>query len=380
VYLVLNFYSIIALFFIVPFFGFFTIKLGFSPVYVTFLFSAVFCLLGVICELNVKRVDVFDFVNFLLIAYGVTLYLMHWKYAVGFSSAFFNFIFSLLYLLVMSSLINRVNRNHVLSASWWAIVFSISLLSVEMLIRLGSPSSSEEIGHFDRDDIFWYIYKSNSFMYPDSNSIGLFASCLFVFALQLGRLYGLRLNLYLAIIFVILLGSISRASIMSTLAVVGYMNLKSDRLRKLYILVLLVVSCFILVFFPFKDESLLSRFWIAGLVFDYLSRADLVSLLFGVGPGNAESVLNVGSHLLPFTLIVELGVLGSGMTILLWAYLIKESKSTSSPLFAVFILNGFAFTSFAIPWLYAMALILISLSKSSFYEKSPTSVRSFAGF
>jgi hypothetical protein len=135
-------------------------------------------------------------------------------------------------------------------------------------------------------------------------------------------------------------------------------------------------SGFVIIYINISDESVLSRFWIADLVLQHLIDASILPLMFGVGPGNAEKILNVGTHLLPFTLIVEIGFIGTILFIMLWYGIYIQSGRTTGELFVVFILNGFFFTTFAIPWFYAMTAILIFLNKEFDFDKVTVSLDS----
>lgn len=371
-------YFDVALYLIIPFFGFYTVKFGFSPIYLTFILSVLFLMLGSFSNMHSWSADNVTLVSVTLVFYAILSYFLTWNYSDRIPSAWINYIFSFVYCLATILVLRNSSRTFILNSAYYAITFSISLLAIELLVRLSNPVTPEELGHYGREDIFWYVYKSNSFMYPDSNSIGLFASCLFMFTLQLGRYYYRRVNVFLLPIFILVLGSISRAAIISTIVIYLYQLIESRKVRLLYLLALVIFGGLAFLYIIINDESVLSRFWIAGLVFQYLTDATILSLLFGVGPGNAEDILNVGTHLLPFTLLVETGVIGTFLFVVLWYSIYIKSHKMAGVLCLVFILNGFSFTSFAIPWFYAMSVILIFLSKGINFGKVTTNINSSA--
>jgi hypothetical protein len=366
----------IAVYFIIPFFGFYTVKFGFSPIYITFIFAVFFLTIGSIYKINSWTADFSTILSITSISYAIVLHQSIWNYSDKIPSAWINYIFSLFYFLTTILILKNSNRSVVVKASYYAIALSIVLLSIELLVRVLNPSTAEEIGHYDREDIFWYIYKSNSFMYPDSNSIGLFSSCLFIFTLLFSRHYYRRANVFLLPIFILILGSISRAAIASAIIVYIYQLINIRIFRLLYLITLAMCSGFVIIYINISDESVLSRFWIADLVLQHLIDASILPLMFGVGPGNAEKILNVGTHLLPFTLIVEIGFIGTILFIMLWYGIYIQSGRTTGELFVVFILNGFFFTTFAIPWFYAMTAILIFLNKEFDFDKVTVSLDS----
>lgn len=368
-----------SLFLLIPFSGFFSVKLGVSPVYVAFVISVILVLAGVLGKFIIWRRNAILLFIISLILYSLILRVSIWNFIASANSAWFNYVFSFIYFSVVVVVLDNSSTNDVIKASRILIMISVFLLVFEFLFRVFNPSMPLDLGHAGREDMYWYVYKTNSFMYEDSNSIGLFSACLFVFTLQIGVNYWRWVSFMLLPIFFIVLGSLSRSAIVSTLVICLYSLLKSKSSKLIYLGSLVLIACLFVFSAGIEDESVLTRFWIAGLVFNYISDVDVFSLLFGVGPGNAESVLSVGAHLLPFVLLVETGVVGSLLIVLLWYFIYRRACKTSGLLFFVFILNGFSFTTFAVPWFYVMLSIFVVLEERVAHGKFTARVNSFAG-
>lgn len=352
-----------ALFAIVPFSGFYTVKLGLSPIYLTFTLAVLALLAGSLQRLRIGRNAPAVLASALLLTY-ITVLLAHgWTFDSPLPSAWVNLAFSLLYFIVTTIVLENSTRRHVIRASEMAVVLSIALLAFELTYRLTHPVDPEDLWTTDREDIFWYVYKTSSFMYPDSNSVGLFVSCLIAFVVGVPPTEARRLRKYLPPLLILVLGSLSRAAILATCAVFLYQYSSGSRTRTVLFSVLALAAGLATLAWFATDESFMSKLWIAGLVAIYASTTEWPLLLIGVGPGNAETALGVGAHLLPFTLLVEIGVLGTLLTAALWLFIWKRSGRHGTPLILALLVNGLSFTTFAIPWFYAMAAVLIHLSR-----------------
>ncbi len=354
-----------ALYAIVPFSGFYTVKIGLSPVYLTFIFAVLALVVGSMRPIRLWKDTTAILCTTLFLTYVVALFVVGWEFDSPLPSAWINLIFSLLYFIVTTIILENSSRDRVIGASHLAIGFSIALLTIELAYRLTHPAEPDELWGNDREDIFWYVYKTSSFMYPDSNSVGLFVACLIGFIVGLPSHDRRHFTIYLIPLIVLLTGSLSRASIFAVAAVFLFQYARGSRARTMLIVGLSVLGILGLLTWFGTDESFLSKFWIAGLVALYLAQTSLLALLIGVGPGNAESALGVGAHLLPFTLLVEVGVVGSILSVVIWFSIWKRSKGCGTPLLLTYFLCGLSFTTFAIPWFYSMAAVLVFLARVS---------------
>jgi hypothetical protein len=351
-----------ALYLIVPFCGFYTVKFGFSPIYLTFVLGIFFLFIGSLFGIKRLQEKSSVLISVLILIYITILLFVEWGFDQALSSAWINIAFSLLYYITTSIILDNTSRNSAIRASELTIVFSIILLAAELGYRLTHPMEPQD-WNVQRDDIYWYVYKTSSFMYPDSNSVGLFVACLIGFILGLPTAQARDLRKYLLPLSLLLLGSISRSAIIAIGIVLLYQYLNGNRTK----LILFVITSSFVGLFVYSqvimDESFLSKFWITGLAINYLETADILALIVGVGPGNAERVLGVGAHLLPLTLLIELGIAGTLLMVVFWLSIWKRAGQHGTPIFLALLVNGLSFSTFAMPWFYSMAAALVYFSR-----------------
>lgn len=351
-----------ALYLIVPFCGFYTVKIGISPIYFTFLLSLSFIFIGSIQGFRRARVNLVVLTSVLMISYSIIIFMLSWRFDSSFFSAWVNLIFSLVYFLVVSFVLNNASKNNVIISVKLTLALSIIILTIELVYRLFHPVQPEDWTVI-REDIGWYMYKTSSFMYPDSNSVGLFIACLIAFIIGMPVEESYCFRKYLIPLFFLLLGTLSRSSIFAAIFAITWCYLSSSKTKFLLIVVLSILGIGITYSLVQNDESFLSKFWIASLVLDYLHQTDILQLMIGVGPGNTEKYLGVGAHLFPFLLLIETGAIGTFLISLLWFSIWRELRRHGTPIFMVFFVNGLSFSTFAIPWFYTMLAVLIYFTR-----------------
>ena len=351
----------ISLYMLIVFCGFFTVKLGFSLVYITFIIGTFFFFISVL-EGNKK----WEFISLNILILSFTIFLIicllaTWNYEEGSLTTWINLSFSLIYFYFCSIILSNSKVDVIIKAVNSFFAASIIILSMELTFRLANPEIPADWTEL-RDDIWWQLYKTSSFMYPDSNSVGLFVVCLIAFLFTIPDKYGQQLKKYFPILLIFLFGSLSRSSIITFIVIMLFQLSKSFQAKSV-VRTLLLIAC-ALTTYPLimLDESFLSKVWIFGLVIDYLTNADATKLLIGVGPGNGTSQIGVGTHILPLTLLVEVGLCGLALTGAIWYKAWRASLRISTLMFLALFINGLSFSTFAIPWFYAMITVVIRLA------------------
>lgn len=351
-----------ALYFIIPFCGFYTVKLGFSPIYLTFVIGIFSIFISSLFGIRRLQEQSSVLMSALMLIYIAILLVMEWEYDLIGLSTWINISFSLSYYIVTRVILDNTAEKSVIRASKLTIIFSIILLIAELGYRLTHPMEPQDWSA-QRDDIYWYVYKTSSFMYPDSNSVGLFVACLISFILGLPPAKARDLRKYLLPLFILLLGSMSRSAIIAIGIVLLYQYLNSNCTK----LFLFAITSIWLGLFAYSqlvmDESFLSKLWITGLAINYIETINISTLIIGVGPGNAERVLGVGSHILPFTLLIELGIAGTFLMVVFWLCIWKRAGQHGTPIFLTLLITGFSFSTFAMPWFYSLVAVLSYFSR-----------------
>lgn len=248
------------------------------------------------------------------------------------------------------------------------IYCTILLAAIECVYRLSHPDFGFLEGAEERnvaiEDVAFYAYKFSSLMYLDSNFVGLQLAVTVAFCLALTA-YNVRFHwaIYLVLLVLVAL-TLSRASVIATAAVFAiYAYPRLPRFLKVigFISGLVIVE---LLFFRIRaDGSFLTKLDLLSQFQAYLSAARPTAIAFGVGVGNASKVLGMGAHNLLVTYVVEIGSILSIMVLAFWLLLSKSTEGVFL-LVTAWLVNGFSLTSFAMPYMYCAAAILLCMSRA----------------
>lgn len=217
--------------------------------------------------------------------------------------------------------------------------------------------------------ISFQIYKLNTFMYMDSNFVGLQAVCTFSFMCWF-IFNGVKLNKFIPILlFMSVLLSLSRAAILAMFIVIALTFIFKRKIPILFLnLFLLAFSIcigFIVFYFFSNDVSFLSKFHIVEVAGKYFSRADFITLIFGVGIGNAKDVLGMGAHNLFVGFIVETGIVGFSLLFTLLVYWFCILKRSWFILVFPTVLTAMSLGTSALPYFFTMITIAILIKRNS---------------
>lgn len=215
--------------------------------------------------------------------------------------------------------------------------------------------------------VTFQIYKFNTFMYMDSNFVGLQAVCTFSFMCWF-IFNGIQFNKIIpTLLFVAVLFSLSRAAILAMFIAIFLTFILKRKVPIVFInLVLLIITIcvgFAVFYFFSSDVSFLSKFHIIEVTGKYLSESDLISLMFGVGLGNSEEVLGMGAHNLFVAFIVETGMVGFGLFFTLLVYWFCILKRGWFILVFPTVLAGMSLGTSALPYLFTMVTIAILIKR-----------------
>lgn len=361
--------STIALFLIIPFSGFYLTKLPLSPIYIFlftgFIFSFISALQKISAPLNFKKTL---FITLILIFYlSITS-----TYNSSVPSPTIGAILSLLTFSIILIIIDKVNLQQTRKISYLLPKLSLPLLIIEAAYRYMNPLREEEFINAGREDILFYIYKFNSIMYIDSNFVALYILMLIFFLIYLDNHFQEKNRMLELILVILLVLTISRA------AIIAYAFTRILFIARKIIykfrrsLIPIFISTLPFIFYWIAlisniDDSLASKFLILTLLLNYISNASVLELFLGIGLGNAERYIDIGAHNIIATYIIEIGLIGSLLTSLIWISSIVLSKYKTLILIIPFVISGFSLTSLSIPYFYAMLAIIIYLERS--YKK-----------
>lgn len=246
-------------------------------------------------------------------------------------------------------------------------LFHSGLFICDAIYRILNPAEMnlerlEELG------IGFQIYKINTFMYMDSNFVGLQAVSVLSFYCWLSYR---NLKLSRIILVLLLFGvffTFSRAAILSSALVLIITFLFKRNLSNISIniLTLLVGGFFAsLVLYKFAtDVSFMSKFHIIDITLEYLLQYSTLTLVFGVGIGNAKEYLGIGAHNLFVTFLVETGFIGLFIFLALLLYWFAVLRRGWLILVFPFLLSSMSLGTTAIPYLFTMVTVAILVKRN----------------
>jgi len=352
----------LALFFIIPFSGFYITKLPLSPIYL-FIMIGVYLSTIIIFVSNKIKLSKEVFLAIALLFYFL---IFQQIFSIPNISAYVNFSFSIVVFIVSYIILNKTNSNAIINISEKLIFFSIPLLLCEAYYRITHPVFFVDFAAMGREYLAFYYFKINSIMYQDSNFVGLFILSLFFFLLYLKQFTFKKYYISFSLLIILIFATISRASILS-LVLFSFLYIFKQKIYKYKITILIFSILFSFLLFPILlkyktiDDSFYSKFEIFYRTFEYILNANFVYLLFGVGFGNAVYVLDIGAHNFFVTYLVESGVIGLILIVIFWSYILYKTKFKAGIVMFPFLFNSMSLTSGAIPYLYAMFAVILAL-------------------
>lgn len=240
--------------------------------------------------------------------------------------------------------------------------FYLALFLTDSAWRLTHPSL-DNADKLDDLGLGYIIYKINSIMYLDSNFVGIqivftFSSFLYIFGRNQEIISEFLFKIIVILFFIAVLLTFSRASILGcVIAFYFYYLLGSSNKRKL----LYFSTPFIALYLYYltqevsnQDISLNSKFILIDLVLKHINSIDLYDFLLGVGLGNAHNYLGMGAHNLFFTFLIEIGLIGFIIFLMLIVYFIFYFKTDSLFLIFPFLIVSLSLSGTALPYFWGI--------------------------
>lgn len=206
-------------------------------------------------------------------------------------------------------------------------VTSVFIFSIDACIRFMFPNYH----HFDNfqgkdiGNMIFYVYKTNSIMFLDSNFVALTLLPILCSSLIINRIHERKIwGTWDVLLFILLILTLSRAAIFSF--IIGYAII----FRKGYLNKLIITfgGILILILLLENDGSGQSKLYLYSIFFDYLLKAPMLSLFLGVGFGSAQSYLGMGAHSSIITLCMETGIIGLLLYIICQLLFCIKSRSS----------------------------------------------------
>lgn len=339
---------------------YFTQILSVSPIYPIFIIVLVFSLLYIIKNYprsTVTRLSLFATFFSLLFIYQTVI-------------AGPSFYMNLLMTCLSPVLIFTLGKNQSFSSKHchnlmliYAVIFIF-----DFIWRFFNPATDMNIEKLDAIGYGFQIYKMNSIMYGDSNFVGVQGIVFLSFYLWLWFEKVVIPKWPILIILVIsILLSLSRAAaialVLSFILLIALRNLKIMIYLFPVVFIAVVYAVIQLFEFSYSDPSFHHRFEIFGLLTNFLEEADLISVIFGVGIGNAKEFIGIGAHSLIPMLMIELGVLGT-ITFFVFLFWCFTKKVSTILMIIPFLTCSLATASTAVPFFTTLMSLTYLISKN----------------
>lgn len=343
--------------------GFYITKLPISPIYIVFGLILFLSIIFFKDNLKLNSISIFSlvFMCYLLISQ---------VFVQGESHTSVNVIVSLLYFPITYILIGNLDKDKIIKISNKFINASIILLIVECVWRLTHPVYLTS-NHMT-EDIRFYMYKFGSIMYQDSNFVGIFILVLFFFVLYLKSNFQYKGNFKLLLLLMLCIFTFSRASILSLILFYGvykFFNLKNKSFILAYIGIIfttVVIGVVLYSTYSFFNagSSFNSKIFIIEQTKQFLLDANLKSKIFGVGFGNSINYLGIASHNIFVTYIVESGMIGLTLFIILNILICIKTRGAACIIMFPFLFNGLSLAGHAVTYLYAIYAVIYALNRN----------------
>lgn len=350
-------------FFLVVFSGYYITKLPLSPIYFFTIIGISTFFLRFIKKRAVYNDQIINFTLFVLF-----INLIPQLFLQPNISTIVSFVFSMIVFLFSYLSLNMSNKEKIIKYSTTMIYCSIPLLIYEAYYRITNPIFFVDFAEKGREELFFYYYKVNSIMYMDSNFVALYILSLIYFLMYLTTHAKRKHIVAFLCLIILLILTLSRSSILSMLIfVIPFVFRKYIHKYRIFVFPLIMFMVMILIPIAIKystmDDSFSTKFFLFSQTFKYLSSASLSEVIFGVGFGNAYTVLSLGAHNFFLTYLVESGVLGLVSILLLWFYFLIRSKYKIGIVMFPFLFNGLSVSTVAIPYLYAIFAVVLVLER-----------------
>lgn len=337
-----------------------------SPVYLVFILAL---MLAILTNVNCGKYKVSVFTLLSLIILLLSIFL------------FFNsqipLVINLLIVLLSPMLVDSYyKRRYITKQNLLNVFLFYSLVFIlDGFWRIKHPYL-EHVDKLEELGIGFQIYKVNSFMYSDSNFVGLEAvfilSCFLYMFKSVQRTGLLRIKyffVFCALFFGVLL-TFSRAAIIAMILLFIFFILMRSKFIKTVSYMLAPVLLVVFSWFIYKrftdDISFESKFNLIRYTLEYIKDSDIDMILLGVGLGNAVEVIGMGAHNLFLTFLIETGVIGLLLFLVLlcimWFYLKEDAIIIMLP----FLIASMSLGTTAIPYFFTFTWLCILYKRKLF--------------
>lgn len=251
------------------------------------------------------------------------------------------------------------------------INLSVILLIIETIWRFLHPDL-----HYDQfigvDSRWIYKYKMSGLMYSDSNGVGIHLIILLFFLYYWGDKVNKKWKWKKVILLILILLTFSRAAWAAAFLGVIYVEFFKGKNAVIFFIITGIGGVLMAIFantqLVTSDDSFSSKLNIASLIIDYLSKADLGSLLFGTGFFNSYEVLGRYPHNYWMVFLIESGLIGLSLLLSTYIQFFLMIKRPILKILIPFFIVSLSATLTFTPYLYAIIGIIFILENRKIDE------------
>lgn len=265
--------------------------------------------------------------------------------------------------------LNLENYDQMKTMIFWFMRLTLVLFTIEATIRLLHPDYSAYNALLNQGDSF-YMYKSNSILFQDSNFVGTELLIIFFTALYFLKKFKLPLTKYLICFFVLILLTFSRAIWVAVLIGLYLFGFKYN-IKKVFLTLFFVFISFVSYeMFIVNDASFQSKWEIIDKFIEFFKNSNVETKLFGVGFGNTFNYLGIGAHNIVVSFVMDSGLVGFILFVLFLSVIMLKYRKTMIVLIP-FLISGMSLAGNAQSLLYtSLALIIVAESQNFNENKS----------
>ncbi len=278
----------------------------------------------------------------------------------------FSILIPILFYILIISLAKKLSEKEIIYILKFIIIFSIPILLLEATYRISNP-----IYIIDGVDIrtlssyfHFYSYKFNSILFEDSNFVGVMIVVLFSVVLYLEDLLKKKLLVLKLLLFIFVILTLSRASILVFIFmyILFYTKNLNYRPIKLLIIITGIMLGTIIFALSLKDDSFNTKLLMFNLFADYIHYTSPFNLLFGIGIGeHASNEYSLMYHNIIFQHIMDEGILGFTLLFIFWLQTIRKSNYKNLFIFIPFIMLGMSVVGHTIAYFYVVISLIQTL-------------------
>lgn len=249
--------------------------------------------------------------------------------------------------LLLTFNINVVPKETIRNSFYMLKYITLVLFLVEVIYRFQNTEAKHSYFYF-------YDYKHNSIMFPDTNATGVcieFFLC-FLFYLKERKIIKIYF-IEILITIVLLILSFSRAAVFGVfcLLVCWYFIKSRSLLIKIFIILSAFVGGLIIGIYFLSDGSFLTKIDLFVQTANYIKEIDLFHFFIGNGIDSSRKFLSRYGHTFVTLYIIELGILSLNILFILFLVAIIKTKYA---LFMIipFVTTGLSYMPYVIPFFF----------------------------